>query len=94
MEVKACNCGGGVEVQLPGHAVQVGQLEVNTAHRQHTGLKEVDITVVITGNLKETEKTCKKKKRFVVKLSALVTWCDVHESLLVSDSLECVHSAF
>lgn len=55
MEVKACNRGGGVEAQLPGHTVQVGQLEVNTAHRQHTGLKEVDITVVVTGNLKETD---------------------------------------
>ena len=56
MEVEARDGRSGVHVQLPGHAVQVGQPEVDTAHRQHAGLKQVDVTVVVPGNLKGADR--------------------------------------
>lgn len=52
MEVKARDCRSSINAELLGHTVQVGQSEVNTAHRQHGGLKQVDVPVVVTGNLK------------------------------------------
>lgn len=52
MEVEARDCRSGIDAELLGHTVQVGQSEVNTAHRQHGGLKQVDVPVVVTGNLK------------------------------------------
>lgn len=52
VEVEARDCRSSVDAELLGHAVQVGQSEVNTAHRQHGGLKQVDVPVVVTGNLK------------------------------------------
>lgn len=52
MEVEARDRGSSIDGELLGHAVQVGQSEVSTAHRQHTGLKQVDVPVVVTGNLK------------------------------------------
>lgn len=57
MEVETCDCRRCINVQFPGHAVQVGQPDMNTAHRQHTGFKQVDITVVITWDLRKTYKT-------------------------------------
>lgn len=56
MEVETCDCRRCVNVQFPGHTVQVGQPDMNTAHRQHTGFKQVDITVVITWDLRKTYK--------------------------------------
>lgn len=52
MEVEACDCRSSIDAELLGHTVKVGQSEVNAAHRQHTGLKQVDVPVVVTGNLK------------------------------------------
>lgn len=52
MEVEARNCRSSIDAELLGHTVQVGQSEVNTTHRQHRGLKQVDVSVVVTGNLK------------------------------------------
>lgn len=51
MEVEARDCRSSINAELFGHTVQVGQSEVNTAHRQHTGLKQVDVSEVVTGNL-------------------------------------------
>lgn len=61
MEVEACHRRGSIDAELLGHAVQVGQSEVSTAHRQHTGLKQVDIPIVVTGNLKAESDTLKYK---------------------------------
>lgn len=52
MEVKARDCRSSINAELLGHTMQVGQSEMNTAHRQHGGLKQVDVPVVVTGNLK------------------------------------------
>lgn len=51
MEVEARDRRSGVDAELLGHAVQVGQSEVDTAHRQHGGLEQVDVPVVVPGNL-------------------------------------------
>lgn len=56
MVVEARDCRCSIEVQLSGHTVQVGQSHMNTAHRDHTGFKEVDVTVIVTRNLKGTHK--------------------------------------
>lgn len=61
MEVEACHCRGSIDAELLGYAVQVGQSEVSTAHRQHTGLEQVDIPIVVTGNLKAESDTLKYK---------------------------------
>lgn len=53
VEVEACNSGRRVDVQFPGHPVQVGQLQVDAAHGQHAGFEQVDIAVIVTGNLRE-----------------------------------------
>lgn len=54
MEVEARDGRSSIDAELLGHAVQVGQSDVNTAHRKHTGLKQVDVPKVVTGNLKES----------------------------------------
>lgn len=54
VEVKACDGGRSVHVQFPGHSVQVGQLQVDAAHGQHAGFEQVDVAVIVTGNLMET----------------------------------------
>lgn len=61
MEVKACHRRGSIDAELLGHAVQVGQSEVSTAHRQHTGLEQVDVPIVVAGNLKAESDTFKYK---------------------------------
>lgn len=57
VEVEACDGGGRIQVQLAGHAVQVGQPQVHAAHRQHAGLEQVHVAKVVAGNLKDTETT-------------------------------------
>lgn len=54
--VESCDCRRSIQVQLPCHAVQVGQPQVNAAHRDHTGFKQVDVTVIITGDLNGTQR--------------------------------------
>lgn len=54
VEVEACDGGRRVDVQFPGHPVQVWQLQVNAAHGQHAGFEQVDVAVIIAGNLTET----------------------------------------
>lgn len=57
VEVKACDCRGSIDAELLGHTVQIGQSEVDTAHRQHGGLEQVDVPVVVTGNLMTASET-------------------------------------
>lgn len=52
VEVEARDRRSSIDAELLGHAVQVGQPEVDTAHRQHGGLEQVDVPKVVTGNLK------------------------------------------
>lgn len=59
MEIEARHRRGSIHAELLGHAVQVGQSEVNTAHRKHTGLEQVDVPIVVTGNLKAESDTLK-----------------------------------
>lgn len=51
VEVEARDGGRRVDVQFPGHPVQVGQLQVDAADGQHAWFEEVDVAVIVTGNL-------------------------------------------
>ena len=51
VEVEACDGGRGVHVQFAGHAVQSGKSQVDAAHRQHAGLKQVHVPILVTGHL-------------------------------------------
>jgi len=55
MVVKACDCRCSVKVEFLGNAVQIGQPDVNTAHRYHAGFKQVDVTVFVTRDLRRTD---------------------------------------
>lgn len=57
MVVKPCNGRYGVEVKLPGHAVQVGQPEMKAAHRQHARFEQVDVPVLVPRNLRRTDES-------------------------------------
>lgn len=54
VEVKAGDRRRRIDVQFPGHPVQVGQPQVDAAHGQHAGLEQVDVAVIVAGNLTET----------------------------------------
>lgn len=62
--VEACDRRGGIQVQLPGHAVQVGQSQVNAAHRDHAGFKKVHVPVIVTGDLGRTGRKRTRLKGF------------------------------
>lgn len=54
VEVEARDRRRCINVQFPAHPVQVGQLQVDAAHGQHAGFEQVDVAVIVTGNLTET----------------------------------------
>lgn len=54
VEVEARDRRRRIDVQFPGHPVQVGQLQVDATHGQHAGFEQVDVAVIVTGNLTET----------------------------------------
>lgn len=51
MEVEASNGLRTVDVQLAGYAVQVGQVQLDTADRHHAGQEEVHVPKLIPGDL-------------------------------------------
>lgn len=66
--VEACDRRGSVQVQLPGHTVQVGQSQVNAAHRDHAGFKKVHVAVIITWDLSGKGRKRARLKGFHVSL--------------------------
>lgn len=51
MEIEAGNGLDTVDVQLTGHALQVGQIQLDTADGHHAGQEEVHIPKFIPGDL-------------------------------------------
>lgn len=51
MEIEAGDGLGTVDVQLTGHSVQVGQMQLDTTDRHHAGQEEVHIPKFIPGDL-------------------------------------------
>ena len=52
MEIEARNSLGTVNVQLSGHAVQVGQVQLDAADRHHAGQEEVHVPKFVPGDLR------------------------------------------
>lgn len=52
MEVEASDGLDTVDVQLTGHTVQVGQIQLDTADRHHAGQEEVHVPKFIPGDLR------------------------------------------
>lgn len=52
MEIEAGDGLDAVDVQLAGHAVQVGQVELDTADGHHAGQEEVHVPELIPGHLR------------------------------------------
>ena len=51
MEIEAGDGLRAVDVQLPGHAVQVGQVQLDAADRHHAGQEEVHVPKLVPGHL-------------------------------------------
>lgn len=52
MEIEASDGLDTVDVQLAGHTVQIGQVQLDTADRHHAGQEEVHVPKFIPGDLR------------------------------------------
>lgn len=55
MEVEASDGRDTVDVQLAGHALQIGQMQLDAANRHHAGPEEVHVPELIPGHLGKWE---------------------------------------
>lgn len=76
MEIEARNSLGTVDVQLSGHAVQVGQVQLDAADGHHAGQEEVHVAEFVPGDLRRVEHGVWQPQREVAwyRLSVALTY--------------------